>query len=53
MNSDVAVRVNAGTVEDVYLPAAKQVVALGGAYEILKLKNESTSTATPLITMVD
>jgi hypothetical protein len=53
MESDVAVQVNAGATEDVYLPAAKQVVALGGEYTILKLSNSTTGTATTLITMVD
>lgn len=51
--SDVAIRVNAGTIEDVYLPAAKQVIALGGNYTILKVKNEESATATLLLTMVD
>jgi hypothetical protein len=53
LDSDVAVRLNANTVEDVYLPAAKQVVALGGNYTIRKVKNEGADTATILLAMVD
>lgn len=53
LESDEAVRLNASTVEDRYLPAAKQVVVLGGEYTILKVKNETASTAIPLIVMVD
>ena len=54
MEADSPVALNAGPVENVYLPAAEMVLVAGGEYSFIKIQNtSSTDTANTLLMAAD